>query len=68
MKDFFGYELNVGDEVAFPTPKYRGLTKGKIIAFTPKQVRVSYMNTWNYGVPGKEETYLCGPKDLIKCP
>lgn len=68
MKDFFGNILAIGDEVAFCRPNYRGLTRGKIIAFTPKQVRVTYMNTWNYGKPGREETYLTYSGDLIKCP
>jgi len=65
-KDFFGNEITVGDEVAFYAPGYRMFTIGKIVAFTPKQVRVSYTNTWNYGKPGREDTYLGYPDMYIK--
>lgn len=42
MKDFFGYELAVGDEVAITIPGYKTLTLGFILAFTPTMVKVSY--------------------------
>lgn len=42
FKDFLGHELRIGDPVAFILPNYRQLTKGKIIAFTPQQIRIEY--------------------------
>lgn len=48
MKDVFGNEISVGDVIAFNPPKYwngwsRGsLAIGKVVGFTPKQVRVEY--------------------------
>ena len=66
MKDYFGKELEVGDEVAFYAPGYRMFTTGTIIDFTPKQVRVTYLNTWNYGKDGSKQTYLAYPNMFIK--
>ena len=43
MRDFFGNELVVGDEVAFCEPGYRNLITGKIQNFTPQKVRVEYV-------------------------
>ena len=66
MKDYFGNELAIGDEVAFYAPNYRMFTTGTIIKFTPQQVRVEYVNTWNYGNPGHTDTYLAYPSMFIK--
>lgn len=66
MKDFFGNELNVGDTVAFYAPGYRMFTTGEVLEFTPKQVRVGYVNTWNFGKDGKKMTYLGYPNMFIK--
>lgn len=68
MKDYFGSELNIGDTVAFYAPGYRHFTTGTVIAFTPKQVRVEYMNTWNYGGAGSRYEYLAYPKMFIRKP
>lgn len=51
-RDFFGVELEIGDEVAFIAPGYRHLAKGTITKFTEKMVFISYMNTWNHRPPG----------------
>ncbi len=48
MKDVFGYELRIGDRVAFNPPNYKGLTTGTVVAFTPKMVRVSYNGNYTY--------------------
>lgn len=48
MKDFTNTEVNIGDTVVFNPPKYKGLAKGKIVKFTPKGVRVEYINDLNY--------------------
>lgn len=66
MQDFFGNELSVGDLVAFIPNGYRDLARARILAFTPKQVRISYVNTWNYGSPGQPVETLRYPTTLIK--
>lgn len=64
MKDFLGKELNIDDEVVLTAPQYRFFVKAKIIAFTPKKVRVEYYNTWNHSSYRQE--YLSEPDFLIR--
>jgi len=53
MKDFNGNELHVGDFVAFLEPNYRHMVQGRVIGFTPKQIRIEYpQNGWHNGVKG----------------
>ena len=66
MKDFFGQNLAIGDQVAFEAPGYRHLALGIIVSFTPKNVRLEYLNTWNYGSPGRLEEFLTSSQSLIK--
>ena len=66
MKDFFNRDLSIGDRVVIVCPGYRGFVIGEVIAFTPKQVRVSYTNTWNFGPGGRAQTLLQSPNQLIK--
>lgn len=66
MKDFLNKDLAIDDEVVVTPKNYRGLVKGKIVAFTKLQVRVLYLNTWNYGQPGEEENFITYPDTLIK--
>ena len=69
MKDFFGNQLKIGDKVAAIIPRYRGLVLADIIAFTPQQVRIRFLNTWNYGREvGKIEETIQYPNQLIKSP
>ena len=65
MEDFFGRELSIGDVVAVEAPRYRMLVKATVVAFTPKQVRVEYINNWNSS-EGRVESYLTSPAHLIK--
>ena len=46
--DFLKRELALGDYVVFPAPYGSGMKLGKIIKFTPKQIRVesTYKATW----------------------
>ena len=67
MKDFLGNTLEIGDEVVLTAPQYRHFTKATIIAFTPKKIRVEYMNTWNHQAPGYRSEYLSEPDFLILC-
>jgi hypothetical protein len=66
MKDFLENDLNIGDVVVTTPKNYRGLVKATILSFTPKKVHVSYMNTWNYGLPGRPETYLVDQIAVVK--
>lgn len=66
MKDFLGRELEIGDSVIIMAPKYRHLVLARIIKFTPTQVRVAFMNTWNYGKPGYYTELLQSPSQLTK--
>lgn len=56
-KDFLGRELEVGDMVVVTEMNYRNLRKAKIIAFTPKKVRVEFKSG---------DTYLSEPNFLVK--
>lgn len=60
MKDFLGKELELGDLVVVTEPQYRNLVKAKIIAFTPKKVRIEYRSYL-----GLTETYLSEPNFLV---
>jgi hypothetical protein len=40
--DLFGNHLSIGDTVGFNPPFYSGMMVGKIIKFTPKQVKIEY--------------------------
>jgi hypothetical protein len=71
MKDFLDRELAIGDSVIVVAPGYRHLVLARVISFTPKQVRVGFMNTWNYGdggcytdvlQPGHQLTRVDGPE------
>lgn len=68
MRDFFNQPLAVGDTVAFIPNGYRDLVRGRITAFTPKQVRIAYTNTWNFGRPGRDDETLRYPGVIIKDP
>lgn len=64
--DFIGRELEIGDSVIVIAPNYRHFVLARIIQFTPKQVRVSFMNTWNYGGEGRYTELLQSPQQLTK--
>ena len=68
MKDVCGQTLEQGDIVVVTPKNYRGLVPAKIKNFTAMKVRVIYMNTWNYGRPGRPEEYLINPNDCVKHP
>jgi hypothetical protein len=42
MKDFNGNTLVLGDIVAFLEPNYRHMTQGRVVGFTPKQIRIEF--------------------------
>ena len=66
--DVLGQPIKEGDEVVTIPKNYRGLVRARIKAFTPMMVRVVYLNTWNYGQPGREEDFLTDCNSLVKVP
>lgn len=63
MNDIFKQELAIGDIVAFNPPTYKGLLVGRIIAFTPKMVRVE----WNTGAKYDPiRSTVLWPQDTVK--
>lgn len=66
MKDFLGRDLEIGDSVIVIAPGYRHFVLARVIAFTPKQVRVSFMNTWNFGAEGHYTELLQSGSQLTK--
>lgn len=66
MKDFLGRDLELGDSVIIMAPGYRHFVLARVIKFTPKQVRVSFLNNWNFGSPGYYTELLQYASQLTK--
>lgn len=66
MRDFLGHELKLGDSVIVIAPGYRHFVLARVINFTPKNVRVSFMNTWNFSGDGYYTELLQGGSQLTK--
>lgn len=66
MKDFVGRPLELGDSVVVMAPGYRHLVMAKVIDFTPRSVRVAFMNTWNFGKTGMYTELMQSPDALVK--
>lgn len=64
MKDFLGTELQLGDMVVLTQPSYRNFVRAKVIAFTPKKVRVEYKMRGDLF----STTYLSEPDFLVVIP
>jgi len=56
FKDFLKRDLDVGDYVVFPAPYGQGLKLGKIVKFTPKNMRVAWTRKDYRGNVSNEET------------
>ena len=46
MKDFLNRDLALDDYVVFPGPYNGGMQLGKIIKFTPKNVKIEHPGGW----------------------
>jgi hypothetical protein len=69
MKDFFGQDLVLGDEVAFMEPHYRNMTLGKIIKFTPQTILIEYLYAAvQDSNPGATKNFRATPSQVIKKP
>jgi len=66
MKDFLGRNLELGDSVIIIAPKYRHFVLAKVIKFTTSQVRVAFMNTWNFPGGGYYTELLQSPSQLYR--
>ena len=66
MVDFIGATLSIGDSVILIAPQYRMFVVGKVLAFTPKNIRVAFINTWNFGLPGYYTEILQASSQLVR--
>ena len=68
MKDFLGKELAHGDDVVFTHNGYGGgylLEQGKIVAFTPRNIRINFVPSYCTRNALSEET-LKQPDKVVK--
>lgn len=65
-KDFLARPVELHDSVIITAKRYKHLVLGRIVKITPQQLRIGYMNTWNYGNPGKYEEHLVYPGETVK--
>ena len=71
LTDTLNKPLTEGDYVIVVRKEYRGMVIGRILKFTPKQVKVLYLNNWNFSDPRPEE-YLTTevvkiePEDVVR--
>jgi len=72
MKDFFGQELNEGDEVASIEPGYRNMVIGKIVSFAPKSMLIEYIKDYSHRLDGGKKyptiTFRATSEQVIKKP
>jgi len=74
VKDFFGKELKVGDEVAFMCPHYRHMVAGTIVSFAPQSMLIEWVK--DYGGARRDggpnlvpnQTFRTTPAQVIKKP
>lgn len=65
FKDFLNRQIDIGDHVVFPAPYGQGLKLGKIVKFTPKNMRVSWARKDYRGNVSTEET-IRAVKECVK--
>jgi hypothetical protein len=66
MQDFLYRDLEVDDIVAFEGPNGGGMTVGKVVGFTPKQIRITPLSkNYSWSSNGKITRY---PTQCIKVP
>jgi hypothetical protein len=61
MEDFLKRKLNIGDSVIFIPPYSKTMTLGRVVAFSPKMVRVVY-----HGWRNEEHESSRYPKELVR--
>ena len=61
MEDFLKRKLSIGDSIVFIPPYSKTMTLGRVIAFSPKMVRVVYQG-WN----NRELESSRKPGELVK--
>ena len=67
MKDFLYRELAVDDIVAFDGPNGSGMVVGKVMGFTPQQIRINPLSkNYSWADPGKG--ILRYPSQCVKVP
>ena len=72
MKDFFGAELKVGDEVAFMCPHYRHMVTGNIVSFAPQSMLIEWVKDYSHRLDGgpkyPNQTFRATSNQVIKKP
>ena len=59
MKDFNGNSLALGDFVAFLEPNYRHMVQGRVVGFTPKQIRIEFKPYYYNRINRDVDTQTC---------
>lgn len=65
MKDFLNRELALDDYVVFPGSYNGGMKLGKIVKFTPKNVKIEHPG-WNYKQTGNMSSTLRASGQCVK--
>lgn len=65
FKDFLNREITIGDYVVFPAPYGQGLKLGKIVKFTPQNMRVEWTRKNYRGMVDTENT-VRAVKECVK--
>ena len=61
-RDAFGTEIRVDDKVAFNSPRYRGLSIGRVKSMAAKMITIEWHDT-QYRDP--QATYKTWPQDVV---
>lgn len=64
MKDFFGFELSVGDTVVMIDPAALYLTIGTVKEILQREVRIKYLDGETNKYPGEVVKRVLEPADL----
>ena len=61
MEDFLKRKLSIGDSVVFIPPYSKTMTLGRVVAFSPKMVRVVYQDWYK-----RDQESSRKPGELVK--
>lgn len=57
LTDYRGKPLEIGDAVTVTVDHYKGMVSAEVIGFTPKKIRVQYIDRWKKPVTLLKEPY-----------
>ena len=61
MEDFLKRKLEIGDSIVFIPPYSKSMTLGRVVAFSPKMVRVVYQDWYK-----RDQESSRKPGELVK--